>query len=91
MTFRVALALGLLLALSCPSLASGTSEPGSEAVEESSGATNATPDPGAADSEDQDTDDRAGKSESGDQQQAPIDVRHRPGACPEGPPRKGDE
>jgi hypothetical protein len=92
MTPRTALALSLLLAFSCPSLASGPSVPGSEAVKESSGATNATPDPSAANSEGQDTNDAAGKSESGDQQQAPIDVhRHRPGACPEGPPCKGDE
>jgi hypothetical protein len=92
MTSRLALALCLLLSLSGLSLASGAPEPGSQAVEEGSGATNATPDQGAADSEDQDTNDTAGESESGDQEQAPIDVhRHRPGACPEGPPCKGDE
>jgi hypothetical protein len=34
----------------------------------------------------------ASDSESGNRSQAPIDVhRHRPGACPEGPPCKGDE
>ena len=47
MTPRIAIALCLILSLSGASLASGPSEPGSEAVEESSGATNATPGSGA--------------------------------------------
>jgi hypothetical protein len=92
MTPRIAIALCLILSLSGASLASGPSEPGSEAVEESSGATNATPDPGAVDSEGDDPDEATDQTESDDQDTAPIDVhRHRPGACPEGPPCKGGD
>jgi hypothetical protein len=47
--------------------------------------------PAAPSSKDQ-TNGEASGSESGDRDQAPIDVhRHRPGACPEGPPCKGDD
>ena len=65
MTPRIAIALCLILSLSGASLASGPSEPGSEATDQ---------------------------TESDDQDTAPIDVhRHRPGACPEGPPCKGGD
>jgi hypothetical protein len=91
MTSRIAITLCLLLSVSGPSLASGPPEPGSEAAEDA-GATDQTADPVAPSSEDQDTDDTTGQAESDDQDSAPIDVhRHRPGACPEGPPCKGDD
>ena len=45
----------------------------------------------AKSSESQDTGDTPAEAES-DQDAAPIDVhRHRPGACPEGPPCKGED
>jgi len=88
MMCRVAIALCLLFLLCGSGLASGPSEPGSPAPEEA-GATNGTGDPAAASPEDPDTDDTAGQAESDDKKSAPIDVhRHRPGACPEGPPAK---
>jgi hypothetical protein len=91
MTSRVAIALCLLLFLSGSSLASGPSDPGSGTAEPA-GATNETADPAAASSKDQDADDTPGEAESDDSKPAPIDVhRHRPGACPEGPPCKGDD
>jgi hypothetical protein len=92
MTSRVAIALCLLLSLSGPSLASGPSQSDSEATEQNSGTTDATADPAAANSNGQDTDQTTDETESNDQEPAPIDVhRHRPGACPEGPPCKGGE
>ena len=92
MTSRVTIALCLLLSLICPSLASGPSKSGSEAVEQNSDAADAAADPAAANSEDQDGDETSGQAESGDGKPPQIDVhRHRPGACPEGPPCKGDD
>jgi hypothetical protein len=92
MTSRVAIALCLLLSLSGPSLASGPSQSGGEATEQNSTANPAPVDPAAANSKGQDTDDTTEATESDDQEPAPIDVhRHRPGACPEGPPCKGGE
>jgi hypothetical protein len=92
MTSRVAIAFCLLLSLSGSSLASGAPEPGADAAEDAA-AQDETSNPAAPSSEeDQDTDDTTGQAEPDDQEQAPIDVhRHRPGACPEGPPCKGDE
>jgi hypothetical protein len=91
MTSRIALALGLLLSLGGPNLASGPSEPDAEAAKGAAPADESA-NPAAPSSEDQATDDMPGESESDDQQQAPIDVhRHRPGACPEGPPCKAEE
>ena len=47
--------------------------------------------PAAPSSAGEDTGEATDQSESDDQGTAPIDVhRHRPGACPEGPPCKGD-
>lgn len=90
MTSRIALALCLLLALSGLSFASGPSESGSEAAEDA-GATDGPATPSAQSSESQDTGGTPAETES-DQDAAPIDVhRHRPGACPEGPPCKGDD
>jgi hypothetical protein len=90
MTSRVAIALCLLL-LSGPSLASGPSEPAGDTATKA-GAASETGDPAAASSEDQDADDTAGDAEPDDSKPAPIDVhRHRPGACPEGPPCKGGD
>jgi hypothetical protein len=89
MMSRFAIALCLLVALGGASLASG---PGSEAAP-GAAATNETADPSAASSDggDQATGDAAGEAESADKKPPPIDVhRHRPGACPEGPPCKGD-
>jgi hypothetical protein len=91
MTSRVAVALCLLVFLSGPSLASGPSGPVTD-TEEKAGATNAPGDPAAASSGDQDGDDTPGEAESDANKPPPIDVhRHRPGACPEGPPCKGDD
>jgi hypothetical protein len=91
MTSRAAIALCLLLFLSGPSLASGPSGPGSD-TEEKAGPTNAPGDPAAASSENQDADAPPGEAEPDGNKPAPIDVhRHRPGACPEGPPCKGDD
>jgi hypothetical protein len=92
MTPRAAIALCLLLSLSGASPASGPSQSGNEAAEQNSGAADAAADPAAAKSEGQDTDGATDDTESDDQEAAPIDVhRHRPGACPEGPPCKGGE
>ncbi len=89
MTPRIAIALCLILSLSGASLASGPSESGGKA--EDAGATDATADPSAASSEGDDPGEATDQIESDDQDIAPIDVhRHRPGACPEGPPCKGD-
>ncbi len=92
MMSRVAIALCLLVGLGGVSLASGPSAPAGETAP-GAAATNETADPSAANSagEDQVTGDAAGAAESGDSKPPPIDVhRHRPGACPEGPPCKGD-
>jgi hypothetical protein len=90
MMSRVAIALCLMLSLSGASLASGPSEPGGKA--EDAGATDATPDSSAASSKDEDPGEATDQTESDDQDTAPIDVhRHRPGACPEGPPCKGGD
>ena len=88
MTPRIAIALCLILSLSDASLASGPAAKLSKKAH----ATNATPDPGAADSEGDDPDEATDQTESDDQDTAPIDVhRHRPSACPEGPPCKGGD
>jgi hypothetical protein len=90
MMSRVAIALCLMLSLSGASLASGPSESGSKA--EDAGATDVAPDPSAASSEGEDAGEATDQTESDDQDTAPIDVhRHRPGACPEGPPCKGGD
>ena len=90
MTPRIAIALCLILSLIGASLASGPSESGGKA--EDAGATDATPDPSGTSSEGEDPGEATDQSESDDQDTAPIDVhRHRPGACPEGPPCKGDD
>lgn len=91
MTPRIAIALCLILSLSGASLASGPSESGGKAAEDA-GSTDATPDPSAASSEGEDPGEATDQTESDDQDTAPIDVhRHRPGACPEGPPCKGGD
>lgn len=91
MTPRIAIALCLILSLSGASLASGPSESGGKAAEDA-GSTDATPDPSAASSEGEDPGEATDQTESDDQEKAPIDVhRHRPGACPEGPPCKGGD
>jgi hypothetical protein len=92
MTSRAAIALCLLLSLSGASLASGPSQSDSEAAEQNSGAADAAANPAAAKSQGQDTEGATDATEPDDQEAAPIDVhRHRPGACPEGPPCKGGE
>jgi hypothetical protein len=94
MTSRVAIALCLLLSLSGASLASGPAAP-SGAGGDNPGATGDNGEAAAPSAEDQDTgqeDGNAGNAAPGKQEPPPIDVhRFRPGACPEGPPCKGDE
>jgi len=90
MTSRVAIALCLLL-LSGPSLASGPSEPAGDTASKA-GAASEAGDPASASAEDLDADDTAGEADPDGSKPAPIDVRrHRPGACPEGPPCKGGD
>jgi hypothetical protein len=88
MTSRVAFALCLLLCLGGTSLAAEPSEP-ETAIPEEAGAGPAEDQ--SATRPDDETDDSAAGDET-DKADAPMNVnRHRPGACPEGPPCKGEE
>ena len=92
MTPRIAIALCLILFVSGAGMASGPSESGGKA--EDAGATDATSDGSAASSDEKpgEATDQIDQTDSDDQDTAPIDVhRHRPGACPEGPPCKGGD
>ena len=91
MTSRVAIALCLLLSLSGASLASGSAAPNG-AGGDNQGATGDNDEAAAPSAEDKDAGQDDNNAASGKQEPPPIDVhRFRPGACPEGPPCKGDE
>ena len=91
MTSRVAIALCVLVLLSGAGLAAEPAQSESEASE-GAGATNGTADQSAASPEDQQTDPSSTATEPDTKDSPPMDVhRHRPGACPEGPPCKGDD
>jgi hypothetical protein len=87
---RVAIALCLLLSLGGSSLAAEPPPSEGETLEDS-GAAKGTADPSAASPEDQNTDPSPAAEPPGKDSPAMDVHRHRPGACPEGPPCKGDD
>jgi hypothetical protein len=90
MISRIAIALFLLLSVGAAAQAAESQQSGDEAPMNEGMAKDSVEPP--ANDNAQDADDMSGQSEAGAKDRAPLDVhRHRPGACPEGPPCKKED
>jgi hypothetical protein len=91
MTSRAVIALCALLCLSGASLAAEPSQPEGDTVKDAGTASEAT-ESSPAEPEEPGTDRTPSDAETEGNASPPLNVyRHRPGACPEGPPCKEDE